>query len=41
MVFVHGLRDIPTQFFNNNKEYSLKYEILDQTVTYKLNLDEA
>lgn len=41
MVFIHGLRDIPTRFLNNSKNYYLKYELLDQTVSYKIRLNDA
>lgn len=41
MIFVHGIRDIPKHFLDTNKNYSLKYSFLDQTVKYSLNLKNA
>lgn len=38
MVFIHGLRDIPTSFLESKKDYFLRYELLDHTITYKINL---
>lgn len=39
MVFIHGLRDIPIKFLTSNKEYSLRYELLDETITIKIDLN--
>lgn len=41
MIFVHGIRDIPKHFLNTNKNYSLKYSFLDQSIKYSLNLKNA
>lgn len=40
MVFIHGIRDIPLTILEKNSSFSISYEFLQQTVRYKLRLDQ-
>lgn len=39
MVYLHGIRDIPTSYLNSTRKYSIQYEFLGQTVKVPINLD--
>lgn len=39
MVYIHGIRDIPTSYLNSTRKYSLQYEFLGQTIKVPLNFD--
>lgn len=38
MLYVHGLRDIPIHFRDNNEEFWIEYFFLGEKVRYKINL---
>lgn len=40
MIFIHGIRDIPRTILEKNSSFSISYEFLQQTVKYKLRLDQ-
>ena len=41
MIFIHGIRDIPLEFVENKKKYSMKYSFLNQSIKYRINLKKA
>jgi hypothetical protein len=39
MIYVHGIRDIPTSFLNSVHRYSIQYELFGQSVKIPIRFD--